>query len=657
MRSTNFGNSDWVKGSRFGRPGLASADAGLVDLNTEAVGACERKEYQRAEGLCLMVLNRDPQNTDAKQTLGVTFANTGRVQPGIQLLLSVLEVDSNSSVANYWLGVLYRNSGEFALSREYASRACALNPNDGDALVSLAKSQASMGQPRMAIISLSRAIELKPFDAEGHQCLGIELNRLGRSEEAIASFRMAVELAPNWTDPYVTLARLHKEGRRMQECLDCLAAVSLVVGQDPHANLSLSVRMMVDGLVEEAESFARKVIELEPNNGIAFALLGSILKQLGRFEEAVIALERAIQLRPAAMNPHVDLLICRRAKEKHRPLLNQIASVLDSPSLGPVGRRSVHYALGKAHNDLREFGTAMQHFDRANGLMLEQLGKGQLDRSVHTRAIDRMITTFTKERLEQSQIPVMDSDMPILVVGMIRSGTTLLEQIISNHPNVAAGGELTYLTQRAKSVFNIETGELDPDEATKYAQGYLELLAGIGNGSQYVTDKLPNNFLVLGLIHMLLPNARIIHCRRHPLDTCVSIYTTPFDDPINYAHDRDSIVYFYKEYQLLMEHWRSVILPDRLLEIDYEDLVMDGEPVIRQVLDFCGLDWSNSCLHHEENKGTIRTPSWWQARQPIYTTSVGRWRNYEPWLGEFRELLDQRIPARDEVKDQTAQLM
>jgi hypothetical protein len=251
----------------------------------------------------------------------------------------------------------------------------------------------------------------------------------------------------------------------------------------------------------------------------------------------------------------------------------------------------------------------------------------------------------------------MDSDMPILVVGMIRSGTTLLEQIISNHPDVAAAGELTYLTRRATSVFNVETGGIDPNEATLYAKGYLDLLGGIGNGTRHVTDKLPNNFLVLGLIHMLLPNARIIHCRRHPLDTCISIYTTPFDDPINFAHDRDSIVYFYKGYQVLMEHWRSVIPQNRLLEIDYEDLVMDGEPVIRKVLDFCGLDWSNSCLHHEENTGAIRTPSWWQARQPIYSSSVGRWRNYEPWLGSLRELLDEQPSSWEAATSRRTQLL
>lgn len=636
---------------------LVSSEASLVDLNAEAVGAVERKDYKRAEGLCLMVLNRDPQNVEAKQTLGVVYANTGRVQPGIQLFLSVLEVDADSYLSLFWLGVLYRTTCEFCLSNEYASKASELNPNDVDALVSLAKSQSAVGRPQMAIASLTRAIELRPLDAEAHQCLGIELNRVGRRDEALAFCRMAAELAPKWIDPYVTMARLYKESRCNQEFDECLYTVSRLVGRDPSAHLSLSIRLLQEGLVEEAESFAERAIGLNPENGVAHSLHGSILKQLGRFEDAVHALERAIELRPNGINPYVDLLLCRKSKEEHHSLIKRVASALESPSLVPVGRRNVHYALGKAHNDLRDFETAMQHFDRANGLMLQQLGKGQLNRIVHSSAIDRMIATFTKERLEQRDMEKVDSNMPILVVGMIRSGTTLVEQIISNHPDVIAAGELTYLTRRAQSVLNIETGELDSDEAGWFAEGYLELLKGIGNGASRVTDKMPNNFLVLGLIHMLLPNARIIHCRRHPLDTCISIYTTPFDDPINFAHDRDSIVYFYKEYQLLMDHWRSVIPSDRLLEIDYEDLVMNGEPVIRRVLDFCGLEWSSSCLHHEENKGAIRTPSWWQARQPIYSSSIGRWRNYEPWLGSFCELFDQRIPVRDGVKVRTAQLM
>jgi len=164
------------------------------------------------------------------------------------------------------------------------------------------------------------------------------------------------------------------------------------------------------------------------------------------------------------------------------------------------------------------------------------------------------------------------------------------------------------------------------------------MLSSVDETAQHVTDKMPHNFVHLGLVHLLFPNVKIIHCRRNPVDTCLSIYTTPFPEPLNFGHDPELIVFFYKEYQRLMEHWRKVLPSDRFMEVDYEDLITDRENTTRKLVQFCGLEWEDSFLHHEKNEGAIRTPSWWQARQPVYSSSMGRWKNYEPWLGEFKKL-------------------
>jgi hypothetical protein len=181
-------------------------------------------------------------------------------------------------------------------------------------------------------------------------------------------------------------------------------------------------------------------------------------------------------------------------------------------------------------------------------------------------------------------------------------------------------------------------GALQPEQLRKHADDYIALLRTVAPARFRVTDKMPANFLVLGLIHLALPRARIIHCRRHPVDTCLSIWSTPFGNSLDFTHDRRDLVFYYEQYTRLMAHWRKVIPPDRLLEIDYEVLTADPEQVARRAIDFCGLEWDRNTLHHEHNEHLITTPNVWQARQPVYRSAVERWRRYEKSLGEFRRL-------------------
>lgn len=231
--------------------------------------------------------------------------------------------------------------------------------------------------------------------------------------------------------------------------------------------------------------------------------------------------------------------------------------------------------------------------------------------------------------------PVNDGP-PALIVGMPRSGTTLVEQIVSSHPLVAAGGELTFWTDQRETA-------AAKDAASRLAAGYLALLRRIGPGSERVTDKNPFNFLHLGAIRLALPHARFIHVRRDPIDTCLSIYFTRFATPQAFAYDRGDLVFYYRQYERLMAHWRAFIPADRLLEIDYESLIANRESLTRRMIAFCGLPWDAACLAPESNPRLVRTASVWQARQPVYRTSVERWRRYEPWLGELSQL---RTPVR-----------
>ncbi len=219
---------------------------------------------------------------------------------------------------------------------------------------------------------------------------------------------------------------------------------------------------------------------------------------------------------------------------------------------------------------------------------------------------------------------------------MPRSGTTLVEQILSSHAEVAGGGELHFWAQQDLSRANLSA--IAGGDLSAVASDYLTLLRTISPTAARVTDKMPFNFGLLGVIHRIFPRATLIHCRRHPIDTCLSIYTTSFESSLDFAADRRSLVAFYRQYQRLMTHWRAVLPLERLIEVNYEDLVADPEPHSRRIVAACGLDWDEACLSPHQNRRPVMTASMWQARQPIYGGSVERWRRYEPWLGELRDL-------------------
>ena len=553
-------------------------------------------------------------------------------------LKNALLADPSSFEAAFWLGVVLRNEGEVVQAADAAVRAVDLKPNDAAAHGSLASCFSLLNQPEKAIASLTRAIELDPFCSTYRHNLGNELERVGQIGEAVTSFREAIRLAPQLPYSYVSLGRILREKGQLTDAASCFDSAVSITLPDGKSQFELGRSFYDEGIVEYAERCLRRVVALEPEFADAQALLGTVLLQLGQFPEAGTVLERAIELRPKSARPYIELVESRKTKEEHRPFLESMNAMLSEGNLTAEDRRGLHYSLGKALEDLADYQSAIRHFDEANRMMMSQISGQPFDRAAHTALFNLMIERFSERFLAMRKGMGAPTEKPILIVGMIRSGTTLIEQIISSHPDVAAGGELTYLIQQYQQVLAPPAGSSLPQVLSDFARGYLVLLNSIGGGKLRVTDKMPNNYFLLGLVHTIFPNARIIHCRRDPADTCTSIYTTPFPRPLSYAHSPEAIAFYYKEYQRIMAHWRQVLPADRFIEVDYEDLIANPEPETKRMIEFAGLEWDDNCLHHYRNSGIIRTPSWWQARQPVYQTSRGRWRNYEPWLKEFREL-------------------
>ena len=316
------------------------------------------------------------------------------------------------------------------------------------------------------------------------------------------------------------------------------------------------------------------------------------------------------------------------------------------------GRIRLNVALGYYYDRVQQFDEAFRRLQLGYDA---QSRRDPFDADGYTRAINRLIETLTEEFYATAPSSGVDSSRPIFIVGMPRSGTTLTEQILASHSQVAAGGELSSLLKTSYQIGELSNtrepyprGLLAIDEAAleKMADSYLAQLDAVSKTAGHVTDKLPFNFMHLGVIALLFPNARIVHCRRHPIDNCLSCYFTSFAEQIGFANRLDTLARYYVDYDRLMRHWKRV-LPIDIFELQYEDLVTDTEDRIRALLTYCGLDWEDACLAFDKTERGIRTPSRWQVRQPIYRKSVARWRHYEkqlePLIRALQPVLD--VPA------------
>jgi tetratricopeptide (TPR) repeat protein len=375
---------------------------------------------------------------------------------------------------------------------------------------------------------------------------------------------------------------------------------------------------------------------------MAYDLLGNLLSEFGRFDEARACFERAIAIAPLLAGNYYELVRCRPVTSDDDGLLQEMQAALATPGLEAVQRLRVHLAIGKAAEDLGDYALAMQHFDAADEV---RRGTVRFDSAAFSTEIDRLIARCTPEWIARAPELGSSDATPVLIIGMPRSGTTLVEQIVSMHPEVGAGAELHFWNQRGaewhrSDAAGNETAFVVSEFLAKAAADYLGVLRAIAPKAARVTDKMPFNFLWAGLIHMAFPRSVIIHCRRAAIDTALSVHQTHFRPGLAFPTGGAELVAYFRDYQRLIDHWRSVLPADRFIEVDYEDLTRAPEPVIRRIIAACGLAWDDACLRPECNPRAVNTPSKWQARQPIYRTSVARWRRYEPWLGPLRALVD-----------------
>jgi tetratricopeptide (TPR) repeat protein len=524
----------------------------------------------------------------------------------------------------------------YAEALEPLSQAARLVPNNPAVLDDLGTACLHTGRVREAITWLRRSIALQPTVALTHYNLGVALEHSGDDEGAIAAHRRASELDPNRVGAISRMAEILRRKGRTNEAISAYEQAFAISPDTTLGRLCGASALSAQDRPKEAEALLRRLLAHDPSSHAAHVALGFLLSEAGRFDEAATHFERAIALVPREAAPYDGLVLSRRLTEADRPLVGRILLELEADDVPDPQRMTLHFAAGKALDDLRDYASAMEHFAAANRIR-HRRASSLYPNSIEQR-VSRLIARFTSEFFATNKAMGQDDETPILVLGMPRSGTTLTERIVTSHPKVGGGGELTFWNNRDAAWEDAATDKL-AKEADRLRGDYVRLLRSIAPDALRVTDKMPFNFLHLGLVHLLLPNARIIHCRRNPIDTCLSIHFTQFTQNWEYSSDLGDLALYYRQYLRLMDHWRAVLPSDRLLEVDYEDTTAAPEATARRIIAFCGLEWDPACRQPDRNADAVKTASMWQARQPIYRSSVERWRNYEPWLGELRQLL------------------
>jgi tetratricopeptide (TPR) repeat protein len=538
-------------------------------------------------------------------------------------------------------------------------------------LLALATRLLRAGRPADAITPLRDAARLEPFNPTIQHDLGLACLEVGRVTDAVAALQLAVASNPRYTDAYFRLGiAMEKQGNTVgaiaaydratrlrpslteawfragslvytlgyrDEAIGCFQRAAATGAKTSFGRLGMARALLTEERNQEAEKVLRQTVAVDPRNAMAHDLLGNLLTEFGRFDEARECFQRAIEIAPLLAGSYYELVRCRPVIADDGGLHQRMETALDTPGLEAAQRLRIHLAIGKAAEDLGEYALAMRHFDAADAV---RRGFASFDPAAFSIEIDRLIARFTPDLIARAPELGSGDATPVLIIGMPRSGTTLIEQIVSIHPQAGAGGELHFWNQRGAAWHRSDGAEIETPFLAEAAADYLGILRAIAPKAARVTDKMPFNFLWAGLIHMAFPHATIIHCRRAAVDTALSIHQTHFHPSLTFPTGGAELVAYFRGYQRLTNHWRSVLPGDRFVEVDYEDLTREPELVIRRIIAACGLAWHDGCLRPECNPRRVNTPSKWQARQPIFRTSVGRWQRYEPWLGPLRALVD-----------------
>jgi tetratricopeptide (TPR) repeat protein len=661
--------------------GMALKDQGKLD----EAAACHRR-----------ALELKPDSAEAHNNLGTALQGQGKLDEAVACYRRALELKPDYAKAHNNLGNALQVQGQLAEAVACCRRALELKPDYAEAHNNLGNAFNDQGKLDEAVACYRRALELKPDSAEAHNNLGAALQGQGKLDEAVACYRRALQLKPDYAKAHNNLSAALQGQDKLDEAIACCRRALQLKPDYAEAHNNLGSALQGQGKLDEAVACCRRALELKPDYAEAHNSLGSVLLQQGRLEEAVACYRQVLHLelggirgdqgglhesaardQPVAQTPPRHAEACNSLGKAFGQLaailpsrfseedLLAMRQLLSEPNLRDDGRAALQFGLAQVLDASGDYSEAAEHFGQANAARLAALQKRKRDFDPGERRsfISGVISTFTPEFFARVSGFGLQTELPVFIFGLPRSGTTLLEQMLASHSLVFGAGELRYCDETLrllpKAVHRNDTPfnclrDLDRETTRYLARQHAGWLRALDERALRIVDKMPDNYAQLGLISVLFPQARLIHCRRDLRDVALSCWMTNFHS-VPWACDPDHIIARFEEYSRVMEHWRNV-LPSPYLDVDYEETVEDTEGVARRIVKWCGLEWEPRCLSFYETQRPVRTASAAQVRRPIYKSSVGRWKNYEQSLSELFskvQRLDQTRLQRQATTDRS----
>jgi tetratricopeptide (TPR) repeat protein len=490
-----------------------------------------------------------------------------------------------------------------------------------------------------AIDIFSDLLELDPHHAIALNNLGAALCRFSRFQEAEEYFRSAVKTRPDFVEAYNNLGMVLRWRGHLDDSEKVLRQALKLNPRYVDARISLGMTLAMSSRFREATGHLKKGLKARPRDAEALFGMGQIAGMEGRFDESEKILKRALEVSPKMPAAWAALAGLRKMTPSDDAWLRTVEEIAAGSGIPPMESATLHFAMGKYYDDIGQFERAFKNFRTANEL-LKPIAESY-DREARKDFVDRLIGLQSPNTMAAAPGGASASMRPVFVVGMMRSGTSLTEQIIASHPMAKGAGELEYWnTVVREHGAEMRQGQNLIDERAKQrlAESYLRTLEKVSPTALRVVDKAPLNSDYLDVIHSIFPNARIIYVRRNPIDTCLSCYFQNFSLAHSFTFDLSDLAHYYQEHCRLMSHWRTVLPQGSILDVPYEELVADQESWTRKILDFIELEWDARCLEFQATERPMKTASFWQARQKIFKTSVQRWRNYEKFVDQVPAL-------------------
>ncbi len=636
-------------------------------------------DLPQAEELYRQVLQEDPYHPEGYHLLGLIALQSGKAEVAKEFILTAISLQGNNPQHQANLGAAYFNLQEFEEAIAAYSQAIELDPDYADAHLNQGVILKELERYEEAVEPLDKAVNLKQDDPKAFALLAEVLVRLDRHDEAEEIARAAMKLGPSDLMNLQALTKALGALGRPQEAIAIARKLVAKAPTDPESHLRLAGACMEAGLWQEAVENARRAIRLDPARAEVYKVLSQALMSRGEWDQALqttdqglalvpdheelIALKASILERKGHLKEAFDLIqplikgkerfklsavnifttIAQRYGEE-KEAVKYLELACSKPGLPQSARCSLNFQLGGMYHALGEYNAAFQAYRAGNKFK---------PRKYHPQNTEELFArvqeTFSRQFFGQVPSSGLNTCRPIFIVGMPRSGTSLLEQILASHSQVFGAGELMTIGNiRSELPGKIGSQDVYPECVQDITHQFLqasaeEYLARLndlaGTSSSRVTDKMPQNFLHLGMMALMFPQASFIHIRRDPLDTCLSCYFQNFAaQGLTFAYDLEDLAHYYKLYAQLMEHWQQV-LPVQMLEVQYEDIVDQPHKEITRILKHCHLQWEDACLDFHTNKRDTKTASYAQVRQPIYTSSKRKWKKYEKHLGPLKQAL------------------